>query len=409
MQAGVSSRIALTCLCCALVPGEDLVEPVVLHTGTRAAPGANFSYFHDRLSLHPYLLLGGGRDDNPEQQPTNSLADSFFTWAVGGVADLRASVDSRLTVCAAVFQRNYQKTDGRDLSGSTLNAQFDNDGSTVDLQSRISWDRSDDPLVETGRSVRRDQITGSLRALRPGAANRLEAELRAAHVNFLEDALTFSASERDRIQGELRLGYVHLRSQTTEIGVRGSTLVGRYYDSATLYQDSVGWRAEGAGRVRPTPHISLSAALGFEALTYDGPFADNPAYDDRRVSGPVASLTARWDASDGCWFGLSGSSRFIDSTTSNAARLSGIEGSWQQRLGRRASLASYAGVSRRDDVSNGSGPTRQADELQLGSGLTVWLIPGLTGELRLRWRDYRPSDSAQYNQLIGSLLLAYVL
>jgi hypothetical protein len=408
MHDSTVPRLVLVCLCCAGAAAEDADPIVVLHDGTRASPGANLTYLHDRLVWHPYAQLGGGWDGNPRQQPAGSATDGFADWALGTVADARPGVDSDLALCAALFQRRYRRTAGRDLSGGSLDARFTEEGPQSTLNARLLVDRRDDPLIETGRSVERDRIAGDLLLVRQGAANRLDGELRLDHVDFLEGGDTFGRNERDRLQGEARIGLVHLLSPTAEVGVRGSLLAQHYYNEGD-FRDSTGARGELTGRMRPQPHLSVTSSAGFEVERFAGPFRHDPDYDDDLVAGPVAGALVRWDVSAGCWIGLSASSRWIESSTSNAARLTGVEGMWDQRLGQRANLHAYLGIAEREDASGGSDAAIHAQELSAGAAATLRVIPGLTTELRLRWRDYTPSDGPGYDELIASVLVAFVL
>jgi len=250
-----------------LAHGQEAPEPVLLHNGVPATPGADLSFAHDRLRLHPYVLAAIGGDDNPLQRPAGSPSDHFGEAAIGCVAELRDG-GHRLDVTGAIFHRDYETVSGRELSGGSFATRYLREGPTSRLSARAKWDRSDDPSVEIGRSLERDRITGGVGVAKLGEFTRLDTELRAHAVDYREDSPEFASHERDHAAADWSVGVRRAAGDDAEVGMRAAALAGRYLDERSPYHDHAGLRGEGLVQIGIGQRARVGGSLGMEARRY---------------------------------------------------------------------------------------------------------------------------------------------
>jgi len=394
-----------TSLLCASETGPD---PVLLHNGVQTLPLANLSYAHERLKLHPYILFGGGYDDNPRQESGSATDDVFFDWSVGCAAAWDG-VDRHLGLIGALFQRRYHNIQSRDRTGGSLDVRYRYHGPDVDVSTRLKWDRSDDPTIATGRSLERDVILANALITRPGNRSRGESEIRLVMADYREDATGFRANDRDLAVGEWRFSQIALGDGGQEWGIHLTGLGGRYLDAASPFQNYVGGRLNGSGRWPLSESFRIQAHLGIEGRAYGDPYRGDDAYDDATSLEPIGGASATWSFGPTGIVRLAIASQLAESTTSNFARDTRCDATISDRILTRWQVGALIGASAYHDHSGGNGPTYQAQEVRFGGNVTYDVYPGVTTDLRVLWRNYDADPGQTYDQTVITLQLAIVL
>ena len=401
-QTLVQRLLSSLCLPLLLVPQvrcEDTVsESVLLHNGVLAKPRADLSFWEDRLRLHPYTLAGVGFDNNPLQLQEGSPDDRFSEAAAGCIADLDSASGDCLSLTGALFSRQYQTNDGRELEGGSFSARFLHEGLGTRLTVRAKWDRSDDPTIEIGRSLERDRFVASLGAVMLGEMTHLETEVRTQAVDYREDSPAFTSDERDQLGADWRWTLTRMAGDGAEVGANITGFTSHYLEEVSPYQGHIGWRAEVQVRLEIGQHLRLGGSLGMESRIYQSTYREDPVFQDERCLEPVGQLNLRYTYSVNGRLDMALTSGIADSLTSNYARAESANVSATQRLDLRFSASVSARWSTLDDIAEG--PVARARERRMGGSMTAALRDGITVDLSLHVRYYDPNPDQAYQQAV---------
>jgi hypothetical protein len=307
-------RIPALVMWCGLAVAAE-VGPSVAVGGYLVQPEGNLGGSDGAWAIHPTALLGVGYNSNiyGETSPTE---DTFSKILVGVQLDWLDETGDSVSVDAEFRYDRYLANPERDFRSGRVVAKADRERDDYDAHVGFEAVQIDDPLIQTGETVRRRVYAGRTAAGLRTAQRRHYVEMLADRQQYLEDAGGFTAAERSYDALAVKLGST-LRTGTD--GSWGLRLGGQVlaYESSNKLQDVT--VAEGAiSRHQPlSDRILAKIELGAQQRSYSDVFA--PGFDDQKQVLPIGSLHVGWDWSDRNQLGLRAGLTPINSFSANTS------------------------------------------------------------------------------------------
>jgi Putative beta-barrel porin 2 len=369
-------------------------------------PFANLGGLDGRLRWHPKAAAGVAYDSNVLQVESDEEDDVLLTGILG--LDLRywTGQDSDLKVDAELNGKDYQDFNDRDQIGADITVDWTRRGPVWEHRVDGRYERLDDPLVETGRRIERQRLGAGYRAERAGNANRYGLAAGIDYDDYLEDGSDFDEDERDRWSPRASGSWSRTWAEGKDLLVRaGYGGVLYLEDDTERYRDSHSIHAQAGVALDNGNRLQLTALGGVKVRSFEDEFAQDPAYDDELVIGPMLEATLRYRTSERGSLSAGLRSDVVDGAGSNAATIIAASVGGEQRLGERWRTRAGAGYDWRRNSGAAAGEDEtEATTLLLTAGVDYLFIAGFALGARASWRDYDSNRSGDdYQQGIISL------
>ena len=381
----------------ALVAGLPAAESDQVEVdGLRLIPGGQLTSADDRVTVHPKAAVTGIWDSNPEQRADarsdialRFLAGAELRWALGDAALVRGE--------AQVFGTRHQTLRERDLTGGRLRVDADGTGEVWRPSAGASAMRVDDPLIETGRAVERDEYAAYAKLKRLGERTAITGELRWNAIDYDGSGLS---ERRDRDRRSLVLGAERIAGEALVVEATAQLFALDYRLDDGPYQDGRGAQAKLGARWQLRERLALAVRLGGELRSHRDHFAGDPAYDDQRVVSPVGEAVATWTIGEASRVRLVAEQQLVEGTTANAAHLTSVRLAGDTRLsGGQFLRADAAWIHRRDAGAAADQAVQTARTLELRLGGVQPLRQGISLIADAVARRQDGERSSDYDQL----------
>ena len=348
---------------------------------------ANLTYFNDRLELHPRVAAGGRYDSNVEaavDHPKGELAatgtigaDLKYAWSE--VTTVTADVDAQLVVTDRPEQRYRNQGQGnvailRRTEGKSLSAH-------------AAFGRTDDPEPETGERLMIDHWSGDVGGDFTGLTNRISTSLSFNRSDYLENARSFQADDRDQNTIMATIGYGLRLDSGDELTLRvvGDRLI---YDASTTNQDNTGVSTFLGWNRQVSEKINLSIEAGVEYRHYD---ASNSIPQNDLVS-PTWQVNGRTVTADDSTWSLTLSGGLQDTVSGSQALQSLLNLNYGHPLNTAWSMSlGVEGFNLQDVSTVGGQPKDQRWTARGMAGTNYVFRPGLSGNINGGY-EYSSSD-----------------
>lgn len=403
----VSLLVAIACM--SVGNAADVDNSDVLVKDIAVEPRANLTADNGTLRVHPKALLGAGFNSNIFAEADGNENDGLYLRALAGLeADWRLNPHNKLNLNGEFEGLTY--TDRDNDEGDLLGGKFDADWhwreSRNDARIHGGYARYDDPLIQTGEQILRQDITGSALVTMQGATIRTVVDVGITALDYLEDGSGFTEKSRDNTVYHLtgRVGVTTARD-TFYYGLVGVDRID-YWDNLQ-YNDSNGITVGVGTQVRLGERAVLTAEGGVTYRVYDDNFGGVSNYDDENVLAPYLSIAARWPWESGSQVGLNVFSRIDESLTANAAWVYGATLDGRYRLLARSALFGSIGGYHSEDSGQGPGITTETrDTLEFIAGFEHAITKGLVGRLKGAYTDSTADLGNDFTRYIISVDLA---
>ena len=408
MDRPVALLVALACASSAII-AED-ASPVNVK-GFEVVPRANLSADDGTLLLHPKAMLGTGYDSNIFAGSDGSEEDDIYVRGLAGLLlDWRLSPHQKLNLDAEIEALSYLDSDYEDgnLVGGLLAGDFRWHQTGNDVRVHAGYARYDDPLVQTGEQILRQNIDGFVNVALQGAVGRSVIEAGAIALDYLEDGNNFLEENRDMTtyRANARVGWTSAR-ETFYYALLAADF--NDYWQNNQYNDSTGITAGVGAQVRLGERSVLSAEGGVTYRMYDDTFGGITGYDDEEILAPYINVAARWPWESGSHAGLKLFSRVDESVTSNAAWVYGMQVDGRYRLLAHSGLiGSLAGYHSEDSGQLASAQAEERDTLEVMVGVEHEIAKGFVGRLKGTYTDSSAEVSNDFSRYIVALDFAVV-
>jgi hypothetical protein len=399
----------LTAIACAVPAlGAADSEALVRVKDLDVEPRANLTADDGTLRLHPKALLGVGYNSNIFAEADDENDDIYLRGLAGLQADWRLNPHNALALNGEIEALKYLDSDNDegDLVGGLLTGDWFWQEANNQAQVHAGYARFDDPLIQTGEQILRQNIDGYLNLDLRGATFRTIIKAGATALDYLEDGVSFDEESRDNTvyRATARLG-VNTARDTYYYALVG---VDRWdYWENIQYNDSNGLTVGLGTQVRIGDRSTLTAEGGATYRLYEDDFAGIDDYDDEQVLAPYLSIAARWPWETGSRVGLNVFSRLDESLTANAAWIYGAALDGRYRLLARSALFGSLGGYHSEDSGEGPGiPNEERDTVEAVAGVEHEVTKGLVGRLRLTWTDSDAEISNDFTRYIVAFDLA---
>lgn len=375
----------------------------VLVKDLEVAPRANLTLDDDTLRLNPKAMLGAGFNSNIFAEDSGDENDGVYARGlVGLLANWRLDPHQSLTVNGELEALNYLDSENEegDLVGGLLTGDFRLNQTGTDVRVHVGYARFDDPLIQTGEQILRQNIDGSLQVTLQGATVRTIINAGAVATDYLDDGIDFTDESRDNTayRATGRVGWTSAR-ETFYYALLGVDF-NDYWDNIQ-YNDSTGLTAGVGAQVRLGERSVLTAEGGVTYRMYDDNYGGISAYDDEEIYAPYVSVAAKWPWESGSHLGLKVFSRLDESVTSNAAWIYGLQLDGRYRLlAHSALIGSVAGYHSEDSGQITGVDAEQRDTLEGALGVEHEITKGLVGRLKASYTDSTADLSNDYNRYI---------
>ncbi|MBA3700829.1 MAG: outer membrane beta-barrel protein [Planctomycetes bacterium] len=402
----VALLIAIACASSAAA--ADSVDPVLVKD-LEVAPRANLTLDDDTLRVHPKAMLGVGFNSNIFAEVDGQENDDIYVRGlVGLVADWRLNPHQKLTINGELEVLNYLDSDNEEgnLVGGLLTGDLRLYQTGADVRLHGGYARFDDPLIQSGERILRQNIDGSATVLLQGTTVRTVLEVGASATDYLDDGIDFSEESRDNTNYRAvgRVGWTSARD-TFYYALLGVDF-NDYWENIQ-YNDSLGLTAGVGAQVRLGVRSVLTAEGGVTYRMYDDNYAGVAAYDDEDVYAPYVSVAARWPWESGSQVGLKLFSRIDESLTSNAAWIYGLQLDGRYRLLAHSALIGAVAGYHSEDSGQGSGiPAEERDTIEAMLGVEHEITKGFVGRLKGTYTDSTAELSNDFTRYIVALDLA---
>jgi hypothetical protein len=402
----VALLTAIACTTCGFAAESDRSVQV---KDVAVTPRANLTFDNGTLRLNPKAMLGGGFNSNVfAERDGQENDDSFIHGLIGLEADWRLNPHNSFQLNGELETVTYTDSDNDegDLVGGLLAADYRWHEANNDLRLHAGYARFDDPLIQTGEQILRQNIDGHARLTLQGATVRTVVEFGATALDYLEDGIGFTQETRDNTVYRLvgRMGVTTARD-TYYYALVGVDLFD-YWEN-TVYNDSNGVTAGLGAQVRLGERSTLTAEAGATMRMYDDNFLAQTAYDDEDYLAPYLSIAARWPWESGSQVGLNAFSRIDESLTANAAWVYGAQLDGRYRLLADAGLFGALGFYHSEDSGQGVGiELEERDTLEVSGGLDYTITRGLVGRLKGTYTDSEATISNDFTRYIIAVDLA---
>jgi len=397
----VSLLLALTCI--STVVGAEQ-EPVMVKD-ISVRPMANLNADNGTLVIHPKMLLGVGYNNNIFATNTNEKDDAYGRGLAGLLADWRLNPHNSLALNAEVEGLHYSKSENKqaNMVGGLVDGDYKWREAKNEGALHGGYARFDDPLVETGQQILRENIVGSGLLIMQGAEMRTVANANITAINYLEAGNGFTADSRDNTvySASGRVGATTARD-TFYYGLVGIDRV-EYWEQ-TQFNNSWGMTAGLGSQVRLGERSSLTAEGGVTYRVYDDNFNKTASNDDKTVIAPYVNIAAKWPWESGSHAGLNIFSRLDESLTANAAWVYGAGLDGRYRLLARSALFASLSYYHSEDSGQGQGVVvENRDTVETAGGVEHEMCKGVVGRLKAVYTD---SDSELSNTFTRLVLAA---
>lgn len=405
MNHPVAMLVAMACTTTGLI-AEDTTPVRVKDLNVQ--PRANLTADDGTLTLHPKAMVGVGYNSNIFAEATDEKSDLYVQGLIGLQADWRLNAHNSVAFNGEFEGLSYADSDysAGNMVGGLLNGDYRWHEANNDARVHVGYARFNDPLIETGEQILRENIDGSAIVTLQGATMRTVIDAGVVALNYLEGGSGFTADSRDNTVYHAigRLGMTSARD-TFYYALIGIDYID--YWKNTQYNDSNGLTVGLGAQVRLGERSVLSAEGGVTYRAYDDNFGGIVSYDDETVYAPYVSVTARWPWESGSQVGLNLFSRIDESLTANAAWVYGAQLDGRYRLLARSGLFGSLGGYHSEDSGQGPGITvEKRNTIEASVGVDHEIAKGLVGRLRLTYTDSDAEISNDFARYIVAFDLA---
>jgi len=396
----VALLVAIACASSLLTAEES--APVLVKD-LEVAPRANLTFDDGTLSLHPKAMLGAGFNSNIFAEADGAENDDMYVRGLAGLlADWRLDPHRSLKLNGELEALNYLDSDNDqgNLVGGLLTGDFRYYQTGTDVRVHGGYARFDDPLIQSGEQILRQNIDGAVQVTLQGTTVRTVLDVGAVATDYLDDGIDFTEDSRDSTAYRAfgRVGWTSARD-TFYYALLGVDF-NDYWDNIQ-YNDSTGVTAGVGAQVRLGERSVMTAEGGVTYRMYDDNFGGVAANDDEEVYAPYVSVAARWPWESGSHAGLKLFSRVDESLTSNAAWIYGLQVEGRYRLlAHSALIGSMAGYHSEDSGQGAGTPTEERDTLEAVLGVEHEITKGLVGRLKGSYTDSSAELSNDYSRYI---------
>jgi len=361
-------------------------------------PMGNLAYANGTLTIHPKAMLTVGSDSNVYATETDETSDQYVGGLVGLEARYLASESLRAALDLQLRGNRYFNESNRNMLGGTgaLNVDWKGEAATAGVAANYA--RFDDPLVQTGQKIQRQNLDGEGYVGWQGPTTNARLGAGGRSVQYLEDVGGFQADQRSYTGAiaDLRLGMLGGEDTETYLMVKYSSW--SYADNTLLNDGSqvspvLGWRTTLGGRTK------LVLEGGVDLRSYDE--ESGAGADDQDVIVPAGILLVAWPWTERSELSARAYAKADNSLTSNAYLVSGAQlavrwGATNQTI----IFASLDGM-RIEDTAAATGDEREVRDtgiLSLGAEYTA--VKGLAFRLtgRQTASDAKVKTSGDYDR-----------
>lgn len=335
-------------------------------------------------TINPKALLGGGFNSNIYATKDNRESDVYIRGLVGLDVGYQHSESLTFAAYGEAESRRYSDSDNRgaDFDGGRLGLSAEQLTDIGDFGLNAGWRRINDPLVSTGESITRSEITAGVDYTLEGPADTISVGGRFVAENFLESSRTFNSQERDNNKYLLAAKYDQKINEDESWYLRFSGDVVDYVnaDSNSRFRDNYAAGLAVGMTMLVGDRATLSADVGVKNRWYD---RDSRAgADDKSVLGPMAQARLHWPWQEGSHVALTGSADLNDSSggAAQGQYALGLEGR-HRLMDRVFAFGSAAGVFTHDR-SDASDEERLTGVLTIGG--EYHMVKGFAGRLLSR-------------------------
>lgn len=337
----LSLGAALALPCAPAIVASDSMQQVPI-SGYMVEPAGDLQLDENRFEVHPMSLLGVGYDSNVD--PVENRGGDVFARAIAGMV-LRYLPNPQMEDQAdgEIEQLHYARLRDLDATIGRIRLRSDYEGPLLKAEWTGSWIRTEDPIIITGETVLLNDYQTALTARHSSALWWEEATLGWEYLSYENATSLFSNHEADHdswTAGE-RVGIgdpedqIWVASRAEFVEYANDDLFNDCHAlSGTLGRD---W-ALGA---RTLAHVEAGADYRY----YNDDFDHDPAYNDRSVIWPIATISCDWRFEERSDLSLQAFSSVTDGLASNYETHRGGGASFTLRLLRQMSLVGHASVS----------------------------------------------------------------
>ena len=348
---------------------------------------ANLTYLNDRLELHPRVAAGGRYDSNVEAAVNNPKDELAATGTIGAglkyawseVTTVTADVDAQLVVTDRPEQRYRNQGQANVAILRRTEGKF--------LSAHAAFGRTDDPEPETGERLMIDHWSGDVGGDFTGLTNRISTSLSFNRSDYLENARSFQADDRDQNTIMATIGYGLRLDGGDELTLRvvGDRLI---YDASTTNQDNTGVSTFLGWNRQVSEKINLSIEAGVEYRHYD---ASNSIPQNDLVS-PTWQVNGRTVTADDSTWSLTLSGGLQDTVSGSQALQSRLNLNYGHPLNTAWSMSlGVEGFNLQDVYTIGGQPKDQRWTVRGMAGTNYSFRPGLSGNIDGGY-EYSSSD-----------------
>ena len=370
-------------------------------------PRANLTADDGTLTLHPKASLGVGYNSNIYAEAANEKDDIYVHYLAGLQADWRLNPHNSLALNGEFEGLNYSKSasDNANMIGGLLGADYRWHEANNNVHLHGGYARFNDPLIESGEQILRQNIDGLAVATWQGSETRTVVDLGATALDYLDGGTGFTAESRDNSVFHLtgRMGCTTARDTFYYLllGVDRTD-----YKENIQFNDSTGITAGLGAQVRLGQRSTLSAEGGVAYRSYADNFGGLSVNDDKKVYAPYVSVAARWPWESGSQVGLNIFSRIDESITANAAWVYGAQLDGRYRLLANSGLFGSIGGYHSEDSGQGMVTTEKRNTVEIAAGVDHEITKGLVGRLKATYTDSTAEISNEFSRYIVSFDLA---
>ena len=402
----VSLLVALACAGSVSLVGADQAPVTVKDIAVR--PMGNLKSDDGTFSIHPKVMLGVGYNDNIFATNTNEADDVYGRGLAGLMGDWRLNPHNSLAFNGELEGLQYSKSenDQANMVGGLAEADYKWREAKNEGVVHGGYARFDDPLVETGQQILRENIIGSGSLTMQGSEMKTVASASIEATNYLDEGSGFTDASRDNTTYDVmcRLGTTTAR-ETYYYGLVGIDRID-YWDNVQ-FNDSWGATAGVGAQVRMGERSTLTAEAGVSYRVYDEDFSQIAAYDDKTVFAPYINIVALWPWESGSHVGLNIFSRIDESLTANASYVYGAGLDGRYRLLVRSALFASLSYYHSEDSGQGVGiAVESRDTVEGGGGIEHEMCKGVVGRLKAVYTDSNAELANTFTRLVVAADLA---
>ncbi|MBA3685166.1 MAG: hypothetical protein H0W72_08000 [Planctomycetes bacterium] len=389
----------------ALVGVEGVDRPEIAVGGFGLVPMANLVHADGTSEWHPKALLGASWNSNVYGRESSPTSDVVGRGIAGLEWRWRAAPAHLVRADAELEHQQYASESALDLTGGRAAVEWAREGPrlTTNVDARIA--RNQDPLIESGELIVRDEGDVEAAAQWNTLTSRFNGRLFASNVDYREGGRFFNENQRDFVRYGTTLGYGLIRARDSLIfaDLRIDRIA---YSENTRYADSSGARLLGGWRGLIGVRATLEAGLGVDHRSY----GDGAGMPGATTTRPAANLELRWPWEQGSEIRARIESEVIDAASGSGGWSYGGSLDGRYRLRINSHLFGGAGLTRIEgDPDVPGGTDQQRSILSMEAGIAYFLRDGIGSRLRVEFTDSSSSDDVTYQRVILALDFAIVL